>query len=121
MEIIPPPIIGIREDLFAAITYKRLSGKTGPVYGIQCPRHFVLKWNFDVTWKYVTAGIHLVNRYKPHTTEDLFNNAEVWDSYGIEAHRDFGRSLAHFVNGKMLPLSCFNPHESNKEYLISGQ
>jgi hypothetical protein len=121
MESETSPIKGIRQDLFEAIKYKRVSGKTGPVYGIQFPRRFVLKWNFDVTWKYVTAGIHVVNRYKPHTTEGLFNNVEVWDSCGIEAHRDFGRCLAHFVNGKMLPLSCFNPHESNKEYLISGQ
>jgi len=108
----------IRHDLFAAIKYEKRQGKKGTVQGIQFPRRLVPEWKFDIAWKHTSAGILVVQRYKPHSTESLFNNAEIWADYDAEMHRDFGRCVAYFVDKKMLPLSCFNPHQKNKEYLI---
>lgn len=111
----------IRHDLFAELKYETRKGKKGTVQGIQFPRRFVLKWNFDVTWKYTSAGVLVAARYKPHSTEKLFANAEVWGKHGSEAHRDFGRCLALFVDKKLLPLYCFNPHQSNLLYVVDEE
>ena len=123
MEILEAPLLGIRHDLLAAIKWEQrpgTKGKTGAVQGIQFPYRFVLKWAFDITWTCTSAGVLVAARYKPHSTEDLFSNAEVWCKYDSEMHRDFGRCLAYFVDKKMLPLYCFNPHESNKLYVRTG-
>jgi|ERR1035437_4616134 hypothetical protein len=115
---------GVRHDLFSAIKWEQRHGKKdkkSTVQGIQFPRRFVPKWNFDITWKHTSAGVLMAARYTPLSTEDLFNDAEVWGKYDSEAHRDFGRCLAFFVDKTMLPLACFNPHESNKLYLRTNQ
>jgi hypothetical protein len=115
------PNKGIRHDLFAAIEYEKRPGKHGgTVVGLQLPRRFVLKWAFEITWKYTSAGILLVNRHKLHSTEDLFCNAKVWSQYSVHDHRDFGRCEAYFANQpiKMLPLHCVNQHQTNKLYIV---
>lgn len=118
MNIIYAPDEGIRTDLFEAIKYKTLTGEKGPVQGIQFPRRFVLRWMFEVTWKQTSAGVVAANPYRFYSTEELFDDAEVWAKYDSDMHRVFGRCLTYFTSNdnRMLPLSCVNPHQNNRLY-----
>lgn len=118
MNTIFAPADGIRTDLFRAINYETRPGKNGPVQGIQFPRRFVLRWMFEVTWKHISAGLVAANPYRLHSTEELFDDAELWAKYDADMHRVFGRCLAYFTNddNRMLPLSCVNPHQNNRLY-----
>lgn len=118
MNIIYAPDEGIRTDRYLAIKYETRPGKNGPVQGIQFPRRFVLRWMFEVTWEQVSAGVIAASPYRFHSTEQLFDDAELWAKYDADMHRVFGRCLAFFTNdtSRMLPLICVNPHQSNKLY-----
>lgn len=110
----------IRTDLYEKMIYLRLPGKEGIVQGIQFPRHFVPKWKFDITWEYISKGILVVNPLAFHSTESLFNNAQVWTKFNPVDRRDFGRCLAYYARDdiRMLPLQCTNPTKNNKLYLV---
>lgn len=110
----------IRHDRFAAIKYQTRKSTTGAaVQGIQFPRRFVLKWVFGVTWRKTSVGILTASRCRFYSTENLFADAELWAKYDDETHRNMGRCLSYFVNNnKMLPLSCVNPSQNNKLYMI---
>jgi hypothetical protein len=87
METIDTPIKAIRTDLFEGIRYEKLTNKSGAVFGIKTPRRFLPKWKFDITWKYVSAGILVADRHRFHSAEGLFNNAEVWAGYDVNQRR----------------------------------
>ena len=114
---------GIRADRFDVIKYEKRPGKKGAVIGMQFGAHFVFKWIFEDAWKNISTGIATADRYKFHTVESLFNNPEVWDGYATKGiHIAIGRCLKYFVENKMLPLFCVNPHaSSNKLYMVIGQ
>ena len=111
----------IRHDLFAELKYQtRKDARGAAVQGIQFPRRFVLKWVFGLTWRKTSVGILTASRCRFYSTENLFADAELWAKYDDETHRNMGRCLSYFVNNnnKMLPLSCVNPSQNNKLYMI---
>ena len=114
---------GIRVDLFDVIQYEKHPGKKGAMIGMQLGAHFVFKWMFEDAWKNISAGIAKADRYKFHTVESLFNNPEVWGGYEAKGiHIAIGRCLKYFVENKMLPLFCVNPHAtSSKLYMVIDQ
>lgn len=111
---------GVRDDLFEGIEYQARPGKGGKVIlGIQHPHRFVMRWKFVETWNCVRRSIATADRDRFHSTEDLFNDSERWSKYDIDIRRDFGRCLAYFVKGGMLPLFCVNPEANNKLYAFT--
>lgn len=110
---------GIRNDLFESIEFKKgVDKKMNHVLGMKIGRHFVPKWIFQETWKHVCTGIAVADKYKLHSTEDLFNNEKVWKSHSDGIHRIIGVCLSYFVANNMLPLTCANPHQTNKLYVL---
>jgi hypothetical protein len=108
----------IRHDLFAAIKFVKRPGKKGPVIGLQLGRQFVFSWLVKEAWENFAASIPMASTCKFYSSEDLFNDAERWAALAKTLHFAIGRCLAYFVNNKMLPLECVNPHESNKLYRV---
>src|SRR5665647_1640594 len=114
---------GIRHDLFAAIPYEKRSGPNGTVIGLQLGPHFVFKWLVVEAWEHFAASIATANKGKFHSSEDLFNDAQRWAELEKPLHIAIGRCLALFANerNRMLPVSCVNPHQSNKLYGLIGR
>jgi hypothetical protein len=109
----------IRDDLFNAIEYEvRSCGKRHTVTGKTLGGQFVFAWTFRDAWNFISAGIATADRYKFHSAKALFNNADVWTEHDKSIQIAIGRCLAYFVEKKMLPLSCVNPHQSNKLYAV---
>lgn len=121
METIDTPVKGIRTDLFEAIKYENPQGKKGGVVGMQLGPQFVFRWIFQEAWKHISVGIVTANRCKFHSSKALFNDPETWVGHDKVIRIAMGRCLAYFVSNKMLPLSCVNPYERNKRYLVTGQ
>ena len=114
---------GIRADRFEVIKFEKRLVKKSAMIGMQLGAHFVFRWIFEDAWKHISAGIATADRNKFHTVESLFNNPEVWDGYLTKGiHLAIGRCLKYFVENKMLPLFCVNPHaSSNKLYMVLSQ
>lgn len=111
---------GIRGDLFAAIKYEKRSGRNGTVIGLLLGRHFVFKWLVVEAWTHFSTSIVTANRYRFHSSEDLFNDAQRWAELEKPFHIGIGRCLALFANerNRMLPVSCVNPGQNNLLYQV---
>ena len=109
----------IRQDLFDAIKFDNgANPKKDSPTGKQLGPHFVFAWIFHEAWTKITQGLATANKYQFHTTRALFNDDATWLGYEVSIRIAFGRCLVYFVTNKMLPLTCVNPHQDKKFYVI---
>lgn len=107
----------IRQDLFDAIKYDNGANlKKNCTIGKQLGPHFVFAWIFKEAWTKLSIGITTVDKYKFHSTQDLFNDDETWAGHDKATRIAIGRCLAYFVAHKMLPLECVTLRPGNKLY-----
>lgn len=109
---------GIRHDFFSAIQYQKRKGRKGTVIGMQLGAHFVFRWVFQDAWKHISASIMTANRCDFHTAKSLFNDAEAWAGLETKEAIAIGRCLRYFVDSKMLPLFCMNPHATGTKFYM---